>query len=101
MQDQVLQPSQSAPAYIDNVMMHAAAVRIWLDRKITIPRASNACSGFDDEVGWTFFDLTALHDEFAQSDTTVLEADFYHAAKLLPMSDEDIVAKVWLSRCTC
>ena len=50
-------------------------------------------SGFDDGVGWTFFDLTALHDEFADSPTTVLEADFYHAAKLLPLSDDELVAK--------
>ena len=70
------------------------AVRIWLDRKVTIPRASNACSGFDEGVGWTFFDLSALHDEFAGSATTVLEADFYHAARLLPLPDDQIVSKV-------
>lgn len=71
-----------------------SAVKIWLDRKVYIERASNAVSGFDDGVGWTFFDLTALHDECAGSPTTVLEADFYHAGKLLPLSDDELVAKV-------
>ncbi|KAK9788284.1 hypothetical protein WJX73_005739 [Symbiochloris irregularis] len=70
------------------------AVKIWLDRKVYIERASNAVSGFDEGVGWTFFDLTALHDEFADSPTTVLECDFYHAGKLLPLSDDELVAKV-------
>jgi len=37
------------------------AVRLWLDRRVAIPRPSNACAGFDPGVGWTFFDLNALH----------------------------------------
>ena len=58
------------------------------------PRPSNACSNFDDGVGWTFFDLTTLHDEFRDEPGSVVEADFYHAGILLPMSDKDIVDKV-------
>lgn len=61
------------------------------------PRPSNACSNFDDGVGWTFFDLTTLHDEFADEPGSVVEADFYHAGILLPMRDEDIVDKVTAS----
>ncbi len=71
-----------------------SAVRLWLDRRIMFPRPSNACSNFDEGVGWTFFDLTTLHDEFRDEPGSVVEADFYHAATLLPMSDEEIVQKV-------
>ncbi|CAN0249137.1 unnamed protein product, partial [Ectocarpus sp. 12 AP-2014] len=55
---------------------------------------SNACFGFDKTTGWTFFDLTAMHDSLDKSEGTVLEADFYHADQLLPRSDQDLVAKV-------
>lgn len=55
---------------------------------------SNACFGFDKTTGWTFFDLTAMHDSLNTSIGTVLEADFYHADQLLPQSDEALVAKV-------
>ncbi|HEY9702864.1 MAG TPA: FAD-dependent oxidoreductase, partial [Allocoleopsis sp.] len=55
------------------------AVRLWFDRKINIPKASNACFGFHPTTGWTFFDLNALHDEFKDEPGTVLEVDFYHA----------------------
>eukprot|EP00884_Botryococcus_braunii_P022921 jgi/Botrbrau1/9312/Bobra.0111s0036.1 len=77
------------------------AVRLWLDRKVDIPRASNACFGFDARVGWTFFHLNELHDEYADANTTIVEADFYHANELLPMSDEAIVQKVMRDLTTC
>ena len=86
--------SPSVQQQNNRLALDACAVRIWLDRKVVLPRPSNACSGFDEGVGWTFFDLTALHDEFRDSPTTVLEADFYHAATLLPMSDDELVNKV-------
>ncbi|AFY90931.1 hydroxysqualene dehydroxylase [Chroococcidiopsis thermalis] len=70
------------------------ATRLWCDRKIHIPRPSNACFGFDATTGWTFFDLNALHDEYRDVPETVIEADFYHANQLLPMSDEEIVQMV-------
>lgn len=54
---------------------------------------SNACFGFDKTTGWTFFDLTTMHDALNTSTGTVLEADFYHADQLLPQSDQDLVAK--------
>lgn len=70
------------------------AVRLWFDKKINIPRPSNACFGFDETTGWTFFDLNTLQDEFKQEKGTVVEVDFYHANQLLAMSDEQITAKV-------
>lgn len=75
-------------------------VKLRLDRKVQIPNASNACSGFD-EFGWTFFDLNIIHDEHKDDPVTVLQADFYYSNELLPMKDEDIVAKVmsYLSKC--
>lgn len=77
------------------------SVKLWLDRKVNISNASNACSGFDDSFGWTFFDLNAIHDEYKDSSVTVLQADFYRANELLPLKDEQIVSKVtsYLSNC--
>jgi uncharacterized protein with NAD-binding domain and iron-sulfur cluster len=77
------------------------ATRLWCDRKITVPRPSNACFGFDPTTGWTFFDLNALHDEYRNESGTVVEADFYHANQLLPLSDEQIVSKVQQDLATC
>ncbi|KAI5062508.1 hypothetical protein GOP47_0023047 [Adiantum capillus-veneris] len=77
------------------------AVRLWLDRKVKIPKPSNACFGFDDTTGWTFFDLNSLHDEYKDEPGTVVEADFYHANQFLPLSDTQIIHKVkgYLSTC--
>jgi uncharacterized protein with NAD-binding domain and iron-sulfur cluster len=77
------------------------ATRLWFDRKITIPRASNACFGFDRTTGWTFFDLNALHDEYRDESGTVIEADFYHGNQFLPLSDEQIVRRVQRYLATC
>ncbi|MBE9016234.1 FAD-dependent oxidoreductase [Chroococcidiopsidales cyanobacterium LEGE 13417] len=77
------------------------ATRLWCDRKIHITRPSNACFGFDATTGWTFFDLNALHDEYRDVPETVIEADFYHANQLLPMSDEEIVQMVQDYLATC
>eukprot|EP00899_Mesostigma_viride_P028711 jgi/Mesvir1/9024/Mv21309-RA.1 len=52
------------------------AVRLWLDKKIKFRQPSNACFGFDDSTGWTFFDLNALHDEYRDREGTVVEVDF-------------------------
>ncbi|CAM9213153.1 unnamed protein product [Ectocarpus sp. 8 AP-2014] len=79
----------------------ALAVRLYLDRRVRIPYQSNACFGFDKTTGWTFFDLTAMHDSLDKSEGTVLEADFYHADQLLPRSDQDLVAKVQGDIATC
>ncbi len=77
------------------------ATRIWFDRKIDIPRPSNACFGFDASTGWTFFDLNALHDEYRDEPGTVIEADFYHANQFLNLSDEEILSIVQGYLATC
>ena len=77
------------------------ATRLWFDRKINIRHPSNACFGFDSTTGWTFFDLNALQDEYAEEAGSVIEADFYHANQLLAMSDEQIVEKVKRDLATC
>lgn len=77
------------------------ATRLWFDRKINIPLPSNACFGFDATTGWTFFDLNDLHDEYQNEPNTVIEADFYHANQLLPMTDEQIINKVHRDVSTC
>ncbi|HAG84822.1 MAG TPA: amine oxidase [Cyanobacteria bacterium UBA12227] len=77
------------------------ATRLWFDRKIIIRNPSNACFGFDPTTGWTFFDLNALHDEYTYEPGSVIEADFYHANQLLPMSDEQIVEEVKRDLGTC
>ncbi|TAF12238.1 MAG: FAD-dependent oxidoreductase [Nostocales cyanobacterium] len=77
------------------------ATRLWFDRKIDIPRPSNACFGFDETTGWTFFDLNALHDEFKHQTETVVEVDFYHANQFLNLSDEEIVKIVQGYLATC
>ncbi|MGF1479518.1 MAG: FAD-dependent oxidoreductase [Cyanophyceae cyanobacterium] len=77
------------------------ATRLWFDRQVRVPLPSNACFGFDPTTGWTFFDLNALQDEYRVASGSVIEADFYHANQLLPMTNEQIVAKVHrdLARC--
>lgn len=77
------------------------AARLWFDRHVTVPFPSNACFGFDAATGWTFFDLNVLHDEYREESGSVIEADFYHANQLLPMSDAQIVAKVHRDLATC
>ncbi len=77
------------------------ATRLWFDRKISIPRPSNACFGFSSTTGWTFFDLNALHDEYRSEPATVIEADFYHANQLLPLSDQQVIPLVQRDLETC
>jgi uncharacterized protein with NAD-binding domain and iron-sulfur cluster len=95
---------QSRPEF-QNIMNLGAidvmATRLWFDRKVPIPHPSNACFGFDATTGWTFFDLNALHDEHRHEPGTVIEADFYHANQLLPLSDEQAIAKVQRDLATC
>ncbi|KAI3446283.1 hypothetical protein Pfo_002948 [Paulownia fortunei] len=76
-------------------------VKLWLDRKVNIPYASNVSSGFDNACAWTFFDLNTIYDEHKDSTSTIVQADLCHANDLLPLKDEKIVEKVmsWLSRC--
>lgn len=68
------------------------ATRLYLDRTIDTPYSANACWGFDRGVGMTFFDITKLQDN-VDAPGSVIEVDYYHAATLLVMSDDDIVSK--------
>lgn len=77
------------------------AVRLWGDRLVKIPRPSNACFGFDQTTGWTFFDLNALHDEYANETGSVIEVDFYHANQFLPLDNAEIVAIAQQYLATC
>lgn len=70
------------------------AVRLYFDRKIRIEFDSNACFGFDETTGWTYFNLNAIHDEFRDADKTVIEADFYHSNQFMPMRDEEVAEEV-------
>ncbi|MEL6157590.1 MAG: FAD-dependent oxidoreductase [Cyanobacteria bacterium J06554_11] len=70
------------------------AVRLWFDRKINIPLPSNACFGFHQTTGWTFFDLNALHDEYKNELGSVVEVDYYHANQLLNLSDDQVLPLV-------
>eukprot|EP00741_Cyanophora_paradoxa_P008367 tig00001302_g8094.t1 len=73
----------------------ALAVRLWLDRKVDVPRSANAVWGFEETTGMTLFDLSALQpEEFAGEAGTVLEVDKYHAAQLNAMEDGEIVERV-------
>ncbi|MBV8885079.1 MAG: FAD-dependent oxidoreductase [Chroococcidiopsidaceae cyanobacterium CP_BM_RX_35] len=98
-------PSLQSRKEFRNVMNLGAvdvlATRLWFDRKIAIPHPSNACFGFNPTTGWTFFDLNALHDEYRDEPGTVVEADFYHANQLLPLSDEQILPMVQHDLATC
>lgn len=76
------------------------ATRLYLDKKLDTPYSANACFGFDEGVGMTFFDITKLHgldtniiDEGGEAPGSIIEIDYYHAASLLVMSDEAIVEK--------
>ncbi|MCU0570607.1 MAG: FAD-dependent oxidoreductase [Oculatellaceae cyanobacterium Prado106] len=77
------------------------ATRLWFNRPVKVPLPSNACFGFDNTTGWTFFDLNALHDEYRTEPGSVIEADFYHANQLIPMTDDQIVEKVHRDLTTC
>ena len=70
------------------------ATRLWFDRRIDIPLPSNACFGFHQTTGWTFFDLNYLQDEYRNEPGSVVEVDYYHANQLLPLSDEQILPLV-------
>ncbi|MEL7051112.1 MAG: FAD-dependent oxidoreductase [Cyanobacteria bacterium J06588_5] len=70
------------------------ATRLWFDRKIDISLPSNACFGFHQTTGWTFFDLNTLHDEYKDEPGSVVEVDYYHANQLLGLSDQQVLPLV-------
>ena len=81
------------------------AVRLFLDKPVRLPNTSNVFAGFalggDEDakdVAGTFFDLCALHDEYADvaADPTddvraVVEVDMYNAGAVLGLSDAELV----------
>jgi uncharacterized protein with NAD-binding domain and iron-sulfur cluster len=73
------------------------ATRLFLDRHVSIKYSANACWGFDPGVGMTVFDIRALHgvnaSTVADAPGSVMEVDYYHAATLLVLSDDEIVRK--------
>ncbi len=98
-------PSLQSRAEFRNVTnlggIDVLAVRLWFDRKINIPLPSNACFGFDDTTGWTFFDLNALQDEYRDEPGTVVEVDFYHANQFISLDDKEIIHIVQRYLTTC
>ena len=68
------------------------ATRLYLDKILDTPYSANACWGFDRAVGMTMFDITKLHN-IENATGSIIEIDYYHAASLLVMSDEQIVQK--------
>nr|ALQ56926.1 phytoene desaturase [Crocus ancyrensis] len=101
MSSSVLQSREDFLNVLNLSTIDVVSVKVWLDRKVEIPNASNVCSGFDDLTAWTFLDLNSIYDEYEGAPTTVLEAEFYFAKQLLPLKDEQIVVKLmsYLSRC--
>ncbi|KAG0526992.1 hypothetical protein BDA96_06G194000 [Sorghum bicolor] len=69
------------------------SVKLWFDKKVTIPKVANVCSGFDDSSGWAFFDLTSIHDDYNEESITIVEAEFYNASHLILVNDDDIVSE--------
>jgi len=68
------------------------AVRLYYDRRMRLHRPSNAFFGFDPDIGGTFFDLNALHDEsFGDAPGQVIEMDLYGASSLLVWDNDSIV----------
>jgi len=74
------------------------ATRLFLDKNITIPYTANACWGFDEGIGMTFFDIKSLHGIEASTvqnaPGSVIEVDYYYANKLLVMSHDLLLKKV-------
>jgi len=69
------------------------ATRLYFDQFLETKYSANACWGFDKGIGQTFFDITKLHG-LDDAEGSIIEVDYYHAASLLVMDDESIVAKV-------
>ena len=74
------------------------ATRIYLDKIVPTTYSANACWGFDEDVGMTWFDIGRIYgtDSPAVADTkgSVFEVDFYNADSILVMDEDAIVSKV-------
>lgn len=71
------------------------AIRLWLDRLVKLPTASNVLAGFEPTTGGTLFHLNSLQDEFKEEKGSVLEIDFYHANQLLNLTNDDLISKIF------
>eukprot|EP00892_Ulva_mutabilis_P003924 jgi/Ulvmu1/1903/UM012_0062.1 len=74
--------------------LDVVSTRLWLDRRVPTQFPANVLAGFDDDMGSTYFNLNDLHDEYRDSEQTVIASDFYHSNSIMPLPDEAIVAKV-------
>jgi len=71
------------------------ATRIWFDKDVETPYWANACWGFDEGVGMTWFDVKRMHaPQHNDEPGSVIEMDFYHAGSLLALDNDAIVRKV-------
>jgi len=68
------------------------ATRLFLDQDVETEHTANACWGFDEGVGMTWFDIKRLHGLEGEPGA-VIEVDYYHSNSLLVLSDEAIIAK--------
>jgi uncharacterized protein with NAD-binding domain and iron-sulfur cluster len=96
-----LQAYEACRNFMNLGAVDVLATRLWLDRKVAIPYASNACFGFHPTTGWTFFDLNTLHDDYRDAPGTVVEVDFYHANPYLTWDDSPLIAKILQDLTTC
>ena len=59
------------------------ATRLFLDRDVPTEHTANACWGFDEGVGMTWFDIKRLHAPALDHEAgSVIEVDYYHASEL-------------------
>ncbi|KAF6263863.1 hypothetical protein COO60DRAFT_1470323 [Scenedesmus sp. NREL 46B-D3] len=70
------------------------ATRLWFDKLVRTRYPANVLSGFETTAGATFFNLNDLQDEYRYAPGSVITADFYGANELLPLSDDEVVARV-------
>ncbi|WIA34177.1 hypothetical protein OEZ86_012535 [Tetradesmus obliquus] len=70
------------------------ATRLWFDKLVPTRYPANVLSGFETTAGATFFNLNDLQDEYKDAPGSVITADFYGANELLPLTDEEVVARV-------
>lgn len=92
-------PALGSRREFQNIMnlssIDCVATRLWFDRRIPTRFPANVLAGFEPDVGATYFNLSDMQEEeFKNEPGTVIAADFYGANSLLPLSDEEIVAKV-------
>lgn len=74
------------------------ATKIWYEGKNLPTRfPANVLADFET-CGATYFNLNQDDDD---DDTTAISADFYGASALLPLSDEEIIARVHHNICQC